>query len=341
MSYRCGIAVLICLAAIGCRRAPYMDAYFDMLNAEKRALEDRLYELEYNYEHALRELEACRAKAGGEGGSRPVDEIGPTEEPEALPEIELPPGFDDGTDDAAGESVLRSNSTHADGRGAESGNRDSGHRFAAQTVADERIEYIFINPRLTKSEDFDLQPGDDGLTVMIEPRNKDDQFVPKPAPVTIVLLDPSKTGSSARYARWDFGEDVSRKVLRSGTLDRGLHFRMPWPETPPDGDRLHLFVRYTTEDGRKLEVNREITVRPPERAAADWSIRPDSVDDRTAARETNVARGPRENVPTPTTVRAVYEREITSPATSALSEPSETSAATPPEKPGGSSSPSH
>jgi hypothetical protein len=316
MNYRIVIAVLICLAVTGCRRSPHMDAYLDMLNAEKRVLEDRLYELEYDYEQALEELEAVRAQDGAEGESPQVDDDEPTEEPDALPEIQLPPGFDEGADDAAGGTLLRSTSTAVDGRRIETGNRDSGHGSAADAVADKRVEYIYINPRLTKSEDFDSRPGDDGLTVMIEPRNKNGQFVPKPAPVAIVLLDPSKRDEAARYARWDFEEEVSRKVLRTGTLDRGFHFRVPWPETPPDGDRLHLFVRYTAEDGRKLEADREITVRLPQRAATSWSARHESTGNRTAARHTKVGHGQREAPPTPTTVRAVYEREIESPRAS-------------------------
>jgi len=323
MTYRCGIAVLICLAAIGCRRGPYMDAYFDMLNAEKRALEDRLYELEYNYEEALKELEACRAKTGAKGQRRRGDDGDLTEEPDALPEIELPPGFDLETDDAADDSVLRPPSSGAErlaSREVEPETGDFANGSAKRAVADRRVEYIFINPRLTKCEDFDLQRGDDGLTVMIEPRNKDGQFVPKPASVSIVLLDPSKRDQAARYARWDFEEDVARKVLRVGALDRGLLFRVPWPETPPDSDRLHLFVRYSTEDGRMLEADREITVRPPEHAASNWSQRPDSARERIATRPADAAQVEQGDRPDPTTVRAVHGREIANPAASSSAE---------------------
>lgn len=330
MSCRCGFVVLICLAAIGCRRAPHMDAYFEMLNAEKRALEDRLYALEYDHEQALKELEAYRAEAGGNGESRAVDDSELPEEPDAMPEIELPPGFEEGTGDAVDDSVLRPDSNRSDGRKTGGGTNGPAIGFATETVADERIQRIFINPRLTKSEDFDLRPGDDGLTVMIEPRNKDGQFVPKPGPVTIVLLDPSKTDEAARYARWDFDESVTRKVLRTDSLDRGLYFRVPWPDTPPDADRLHLFVRYVTEDGRRLEADREIAVRPPEQDTASWSVRPDRMDDRTAARRANTSLRQRADTPTPTTIRAVYEREVESPVASPSAERSEASTASSP-----------
>ena len=57
------------LALAGCRRDPYTDVYFEMLNAEKRVLEDRLNELEYRHEIALKELETCNSK-GSSGDSR-------------------------------------------------------------------------------------------------------------------------------------------------------------------------------------------------------------------------------------------------------------------------------
>ena len=38
---------------------------------------------------------------------------------------------------------------------------------------------------------------------------------------------------------------------------------MTWPDRPPSNRRLHLFVRYTTADGRNLEAKRLIDVDPP------------------------------------------------------------------------------
>jgi hypothetical protein len=273
--------ILACLVATGCRRDAYVDAYLEMLNAEKRALEDRIYELEYDYEQALEELEKLRGNKSGEKDERQTDVGELIEEPDFLPEIKLPPGLEDGSGESAvpPERESAATGTHPASGVLRIVGRDIDQRTAPDPSTaefDERIDYVYINPRLTGGEDFDQRPGDDGLAVLIEPRNKAGQFVPKPAAVTIVLLDPAKNGDAARYARWEFDQDVAEEVLRTDPLDRGLLFRVPWSGTPPDSDRLHLFVRYHTEDGRKLEADRLITIRPPGRVAQGWTPRTSS-----------------------------------------------------------------
>lgn len=63
MSVRCLMIVATCLlVAAGCRRDPRMQVYIDNMNAEKRMLEDTLYDLQYDYECKLREVEKLQAE---------------------------------------------------------------------------------------------------------------------------------------------------------------------------------------------------------------------------------------------------------------------------------------
>jgi hypothetical protein len=298
--------VLTCAAAAGCRKDPYVDAYLDMLNSEKRVLEDRIYQLEYDYEKALKELEATRNRGEGKdsnGGKAaasrrtkdappprepkktlqdiiPETEIPETEATPEFPKIELPPGLN-GADGKQTSSEATDPPDSDDGDGfivltaanAEVTDEATPPTQDAPADGPPTVEYIHLNPRLTGGQDFDRQPGDDGLSVLIEPRGKDGQFLPRPAKVSIVVLDPAKSGAASRVARWDFEEELAAKVLRDTALDRGLHFRMPWPDQPPAHERLQLFVRYWCEDGRKLEAERQITVRLPSRTASAWSRR--------------------------------------------------------------------
>ena len=61
----------------------------------------------------------------------------------------------------------------------------------------------------------------------------------------------------ARIARWDFDAAELADKFDHGTT-RGLNLTLPWPATPPPGEKLHLFVRYVAPDGRKLQSDREI-----------------------------------------------------------------------------------
>jgi hypothetical protein len=286
------ILVVLCSTVVGCRRDPYVDAYFDMLNSEKRILEDRLYEAEYNYEKALRELQACRAKPAPSRSRDQRDEddrrLPPSETPD-LPEVEFPPGFSrsDGrlTDERfrpVGTGVLplakypssRDGSNHPPTPDASS---------PAQTL-DQRVVAIHLNPRCTGGIDLDGMPGDDGLSVLIEPRNAQGQFVAQPAAVSIVLLDPLERGDRARFARWDFDRSAAQRMMKTQGLDRGLHVRVPWPDVPPTTDRLHLFVRYTTDDHQTMESDREILIRSPDLVADRWTPRAENTVSRTASR---------------------------------------------------------
>ena len=73
-SYLCRMAVLValCAALTGCRNNPYLDSHIEILNAEKRALEDQVYAMERDYERKAAELEDAkeeieRLRGGGSG----------------------------------------------------------------------------------------------------------------------------------------------------------------------------------------------------------------------------------------------------------------------------------
>jgi hypothetical protein len=322
-SHRVWVAITLATLSLGCRRDAYTDAYFDMLNAEKRVLEDRLYETEYNYEKALQELEAARGNA--KGGKKPAgrtrsdeseeplteprgDE--PSEAPE-LPTIELPPGVEEGKRKKTGSAVMRpASAVVAEAAALSARSRPlSEDELAAAIVSalDQRVEMIHLNPRLTGGADFDAQPGDDGICVLVEPRNRSGDFVPEPARVSVVLLDPTKSDDAARVARWDLDAEATRQFLQTDTADRGLLLRLPWQGTPPETKRLHVFVRYMTADGRKLEADREIDLDSADRVAHRWTPRRSPSPEEAASREVTVSWQAKDQAEPPAVVQAVAE----------------------------------
>jgi hypothetical protein len=138
--------------------------------------------------------------------------------------------------------------------------------------ADKKVTHLFLHP-LSGGADFDGQPGDDGLRVIVEPRNAGEQFVPEAGAVSIVVLDPDRLGEAARIARWDFDPSAARQMLAASSPGRGLKLEMPWPAAAPAATRLKLFVRYETSDGRRLQTDREIYVTPPGQAISRWTPR--------------------------------------------------------------------
>jgi len=61
------------------------------------------------------------------------------------------------------------------------------------------------------------------------------------------------------------------KVLASGSQDRGIRLELPWPAAPPTHEKLTLLVRYTTRDGRKLQVETYTELLPVTVGIADYA----------------------------------------------------------------------
>jgi len=161
-----------------------------------------------------------------------------------------------------------------------------------------RVARITLHDTVTGGYNMDGQAGDEGIVIVVRPRDAEGRLIEAPAPVTVVVLDPALSGEAARVARWDFtAEEVAARCGRSGDGE-GIRLEMVWPADPPQHDRLHLFVRYRTDDGRALEADREIRIerierlarrnapaggtRPPReanRAAPEWQRKPASPEE--------------------------------------------------------------
>jgi len=136
------------------------------------------------------------------------------------------------------------------------------------------VRRIALHPALTGGFDAEPHPGDEGILVMIEPRDGQGKPLAAAAPISVVVLDGALPGEAARIARWDLtAEDVATSCCRM-PQGEGFCLGLPWPAAPPVHGRLHLFVRYTTRDGRNLEAHREIDVAVPGQVAERWGAGP-------------------------------------------------------------------
>jgi len=155
---------------------------------------------------------------------------------------------------------------------------------------DTRITQIALNPRLTGGYDFDGEPGDEGLQVIVEPQNAAGEYVARAGNLSIVVLDPQLRGAQARVARWDFTAKEAQAAIKRTLLGRGVHLEMPWPSGPPKHGELKLFVRFVTEDGRKLEASRDIRVDLPGDGPETWT--PSTAGDKPPTAEPRVSSRP-------------------------------------------------
>jgi hypothetical protein len=140
-----------------------------------------------------------------------------------------------------------------------------------------RVAGITLSRTLTGSILADDRSSDQGLLVVIEPRDRAGRPVDAPAEVNVVVLDPALQGEAARVARWDFTAAETAAMFRRSGSSQAIHLTTVWPGNPPAHDKLHLFVRYVTADGRKLEADQPIEVVLPGDPTTGWKTA-DAVD---------------------------------------------------------------
>jgi hypothetical protein len=121
--------------------------------------------------------------------------------------------------------------------------------------------------------------GDQGLLVVVEPRDAAGRAIDAPADISVVVMDPALEDRAARVARWEFTAAETAALFRRVGSSRAIHLAMAWPDDPPKHNKLRLFVRYVTADGRKLQTDGPIEIAmAAQRAAPLASAAPTTAD---------------------------------------------------------------
>lgn len=133
--------------------------------------------------------------------------------------------------------------------------------FAGNLVDNKSVARITLHRQLTGGYCSENR-SEGGLTVVLEPRDDGGRLVPAAGAVSVVALDPdpSLTGDASRVGRWDLTADELAQTYRKTALGEGFFLDLPWPAAPPRHDDLEIFIRYSTNDGRKLQVQRSIRI---------------------------------------------------------------------------------
>lgn len=277
--YQLSVCLLVVLA--GCQADPYVRAHVDSVNSEYRQLEDYVYCLEEENARLCREIETLRQARPAAGttpggifrrrsttpqpsdGSPPIDN----------PTIELP-----GSSPSSAPSSSEPPSITPLPGGTRPVRPTSGELIKAQPApprmpADTVVTQLFLHPT-TGGADLDGHAGDDGLVVVLQPRNASGEFVPRAGAISLVALDMDREGDEARVARWDFGADAVKQLIEAATSADGIKLELPWPDEEPAVTRLKLYVRYVGPGGQRLQIDREIFVRPAGQPLNRWTPRP-------------------------------------------------------------------
>ncbi len=134
-----------------------------------------------------------------------------------------------------------------------------------------RVASISIDPAISGGIDSGDGSGDRGLLVAVQPRDARGRMVAAPAEVHVTAFDRSLRGEAARIARWDFSPAETASLFCRTVNGGAIHLAMGWPDHPPTHNKLQLFVRYVTRDGRSLDASRPVEIALPGQRTARWT----------------------------------------------------------------------
>ncbi len=135
---------------------------------------------------------------------------------------------------------------------------------------DQRMtEIAFVRP-FSVSLDLDGEAGDDGIRLVLQPRNAAGEFLEQPATLSVSAIDPDLRDDSARLGIWRFTPQQVEESMRRVGVAKGIHLDLSLSTKMPSAKRVVIFVRYETADGRRLEASHEYYLSAPGELEAKW-----------------------------------------------------------------------
>ncbi len=144
---------------------------------------------------------------------------------------------------------------------------------AAEVVTDRRVVEVAFHPILSRSVNFDDDDYDDGLFLVLQPRNQQGQFVPTAAALVVEVVDAGRDGDQSKIGLWRYSaSEVAGKMQPIGS-QQGIHLTLPWNGPNPKADRVMVKVTYSFENGRQVVANKMFYVSGTGALKTVWAPR--------------------------------------------------------------------
>ncbi|AMV33231.1 hypothetical protein VN12_13980 [Pirellula sp. SH-Sr6A] len=139
-------------------------------------------------------------------------------------------------------------------------------------VTDQRMVEIAFHDTLCRGHNFDDQPGDDGLYLVLVPKNESGEPLQQIGKLTVVIEE-SIDESSHRIAAWNVTPDELQESLEPIGVSQGFHLSLPFQDVAPESNRVQVFLKYELADGRVLVNRKDISLRRPGHRQTTWTPR--------------------------------------------------------------------
>lgn len=143
----------------------------------------------------------------------------------------------------------------------------------ATTPEDPRVREIDFHPTLCRGLNLDGKPGDEGLYLVLVPRNASQQFVATAGTLTIVAEETSRDGEPVRVGRWEMSDEQLQDLLEPIGAAQGFHVKLPWQGKIPATSSIDVYVRFACTDGTTMVNRKQIHLRTSNTAPSAWTPR--------------------------------------------------------------------
>ncbi len=281
---RCKLFALLGLlffAATGCRRDAALHVYIDEINAEKRILENRLNDMQFELEAKERELQRYR-RGGGTTETTPRGRAVPRlelpaprrrqrdEDDSSMPDLDLTPPMIDPGEKTGDRGRPRNPSITPNTSPASSTLNQTGSPVVELAIDRER----------TTGVNLDELPGDDGLRVVLRTLDRSGRYQPATSAIDVELYE---RGNGRSLAAWQFtASEIEVAMSRAGT-EHGITLEMRLPREPRTTRQFRLVVRYFRKSDTPVQTETMISLQPNTPKASRWTPRRSEASPRQAA----------------------------------------------------------
>src|SRR5207245_1015585 len=108
--------------------------------------------------------------------------------------------------------------------------------------------------------DEDRLPGDEGLMVVLVPRDADDSPIKAAGTLRVTALQISPEGLKAPLSTWDVSALKLRQSWKSGLFSTGYFVALPW-QSLPTTEKLRIIATFMPLDGGVFEAEKDVTIK--------------------------------------------------------------------------------
>jgi hypothetical protein len=113
--------------------------------------------------------------------------------------------------------------------------------------------------RGTGGIDEDKVPGDEGLQVVLVPRDADASAIKASGSLRVTALEITPEGLKIPLSTWDVSATQLRRTWRSGLLSTGYFVNLPWQKAPMN-ERMRVVATFMPLEGGAFEAEKDVTI---------------------------------------------------------------------------------